>query len=618
MPAYFKVPFTEALDLVATRRVYIEAGTAYVPFEHVVSILFAAFRANVGGGGLAMLGSCFNVNAVVTVIAVQLSKELSGAFRKYNRSLISKDDRLAPVLSNLAKHHIDADYSATPVPGSENAIRPDMIDGLAGTSMPLCMRSLHKGLKLNHHLKFAGRQQYGLFLKGIGLQLDDAIAYWKQEFCKKMSVDDFNKKYAYNIRHNYGKEGKRKDYAPSNCMRIITGDPPKNGEYHGCPFRHYEQEHLRKALQGVPEGDQQEILSLAENHHYQIACKSTSRLPTPEVTPTSSSTIPTDTSRRAASTMPQRRRVSRSPLIRVSDRGRVNSGVKTHGAKILTRIKSHAFFKLKCTRLLSSACCGDSRGPSFHLSADSCFVSEFLADAAIAQHGMILVDVHHFAHVLPNSHVSKNAKHHLRCSSTKRQQTIRGTRQRKYWEPPTRRTRRRSERKLCTLFSLLVCSASASLFSLGLRTTFTLVIRQQTTALVHSLKPYLCTATNVHVRTGSSFGPPRIFNISKKLMSPASIAMYCESSTKLSRWCCSQQTLHQNSLLQPHRFILLFTHHQVFSKKSSAATRPSVYPVSWKWRICSRMAQSSYPPTSTSASVHASSNEYPTRRRTIS
>lgn len=248
LQTYFKVPFTEALDLIANRRVYLEAGTAYVPFEHVVSILFAAFRAN-------------------------LSKQLASAFRKYNRALISKDDRLAPVLTNLAKHHIDADYSVQPVPGSEGAVTPDMIDGLASTSMPLCMRSLHKGLKLNHHLKFAGRQQYGLFLKGIGLQLDDAIAFWKQEFCKKMSVDDFNKKYSYNIRHNYGKEGKRKDYAPSNCMRIITGDPPKNGEYHGCPFRHYEQEHLRKALQGISEGDKKEILTLAENHHYQIACK---------------------------------------------------------------------------------------------------------------------------------------------------------------------------------------------------------------------------------------------------------------------------------------------------------------------------------------------------------
>lgn len=204
---------------------------------------------------------------------LQLSKQLSAAFRKYNRSLISKDERLAPVLTNLAKHHIDADYSTQVVTSSDQRITPDMIDALSTTSMPLCMRSLHKALKVNHHLKFAGRQQYGLFLKGTGLQLDDAVAFWRQEFCKKMSVDDFNKKYAYNIRHNYGKEGKRKDYTPYNCMRIITGEPPKAGEYHGCPFRHFEQEHLRKALQGVAEGDKQEILALVEQHHYQIACK---------------------------------------------------------------------------------------------------------------------------------------------------------------------------------------------------------------------------------------------------------------------------------------------------------------------------------------------------------
>uniref|UniRef100_K3W811 DNA primase large subunit C-terminal domain-containing protein n=1 Tax=Globisporangium ultimum (strain ATCC 200006 / CBS 805.95 / DAOM BR144) TaxID=431595 RepID=K3W811_GLOUD len=229
LPAFFKVPFTEALDLVGTRKVYLEAGIAYVPFDHVVSILHSAFRTN--------------------------------------------DDRLAPVLTNLAKHHIDADYSVQAAPGSTDQITPDMVDGLAATSMPLCMRSLHKALKVNHHMKFAGRQQYGLFLKGIGLQLDDAIAYWRQEFCKKMSVDDFNKKYAYNIRHNYGKEGKRKDYTPYSCMAIITGEPPKAGEYHGCPFRHYEEEHLRKALQGVPEGEKKEILNLAQARHFQIACK---------------------------------------------------------------------------------------------------------------------------------------------------------------------------------------------------------------------------------------------------------------------------------------------------------------------------------------------------------
>lgn len=178
------------------------------------------------------------------------------------------------MLSNLAKHHIDSDYSVQMAPtSSENRVTPDMIDGLAKTSMPLCMRSLHKALRINHHMKFAGRQVYGLFLKGCGLQLDDAIAFWRQEFCKKMSVDDFNKKYAYNIRHNYGKEGKRKDYVPYNCMRIITGEPPKAGEYHGCPFRHFEEEHLRKALQGIAEVDKQDIMNLVSARHYQIACK---------------------------------------------------------------------------------------------------------------------------------------------------------------------------------------------------------------------------------------------------------------------------------------------------------------------------------------------------------
>lgn len=47
LPAFFKVPFTEALDLVGSRKVYLEAGVAFVPFDHVVSILYSAFRTNV-------------------------------------------------------------------------------------------------------------------------------------------------------------------------------------------------------------------------------------------------------------------------------------------------------------------------------------------------------------------------------------------------------------------------------------------------------------------------------------------------------------------------------------------------------------------------------------------
>jgi len=57
---------------------------------------------------------------------------------------------------------------------------------LAKRSMPLCMQHLHQKLKENHHLRHGGRMQYGLFLKGIGLSLEDALRFWQNEFTKVM------------------------------------------------------------------------------------------------------------------------------------------------------------------------------------------------------------------------------------------------------------------------------------------------------------------------------------------------------------------------------------------------------------------------------------------------
>jgi len=57
------------------------------------------------------------------------------------------------------------------------------------------------------------------------------------EFTKKMSHDKFHKEYAYNIRHSYGKEGKRTDYTPWSCSRIMKMGAPGKDEFHGCPFK---------------------------------------------------------------------------------------------------------------------------------------------------------------------------------------------------------------------------------------------------------------------------------------------------------------------------------------------------------------------------------------------
>ena len=60
---------------------------------------------------------------------------------------------------------------------------------LSKTSFPLCMQQLHQAFRQNHHLRHWGRMQYGLFLKGIGLSLDEALRFWRTEFLKKMDPD---------------------------------------------------------------------------------------------------------------------------------------------------------------------------------------------------------------------------------------------------------------------------------------------------------------------------------------------------------------------------------------------------------------------------------------------
>uniref|UniRef100_A0A2I3HCH6 DNA primase large subunit C-terminal domain-containing protein n=1 Tax=Nomascus leucogenys TaxID=61853 RepID=A0A2I3HCH6_NOMLE len=55
--------------------------------------------------------------------------------------------------------------------------------------------------------------------------------------------------YSYNIRHSFGKEGKRTDYTPFSCLKIILSNPPSQGDYHGCPFRHSDPELLKQKLQ---------------------------------------------------------------------------------------------------------------------------------------------------------------------------------------------------------------------------------------------------------------------------------------------------------------------------------------------------------------------------------
>ncbi|KAM0751523.1 DNA primase large subunit [Meredithblackwellia eburnea MCA 4105] len=247
--SYFKVHWTKVVDLVDKRRVFIHKGQAFVPSKEEISLVLTEFSARLQRG--------------LEMTAKMLPR-------------LDEDERLLPVLQHLSMGFmagITSEYNVSTNAMGE-AITAEMVPELSKTSFPLCMRSMQETLKSSHHLKHEGRQQYGLFLKGIGLSVEEALVFWRRSF-SNITDDKFKKEYQYNIRHTFGLEGSRKSYAPKTCLQIITGPSPATGQVHGCPFRHFNEANLSAALSSMYNlnaADQKEILKATKDHHYHVAC----------------------------------------------------------------------------------------------------------------------------------------------------------------------------------------------------------------------------------------------------------------------------------------------------------------------------------------------------------
>lgn len=239
---HYKIPFVDALDLVARREAHLSNGIVAVPAAKLQSIIVGRFR-------------------------TALSKSLAKA-RLFFESATS-DPRLAPLLNNVEKH--DAAAAADDVP--QGSLTLEQLDAAAAKSMPLCMRNTHTALRRDHKLKHWGRMQYGLFLKAAGLSMEDQLRFFETEFTKVMTLDQFNKEHAYNVRHRYGKEGKRVDYTAYGCYKIIMDFAPGPGDAHGCPFKHSSKEDLASLMSDLSVTDRNDVVSLAKSHNYQLACQ---------------------------------------------------------------------------------------------------------------------------------------------------------------------------------------------------------------------------------------------------------------------------------------------------------------------------------------------------------
>lgn len=249
---WFKVDFETVPELVESRRVFLKAGKAYVPAREQMSMVLAGFTE-------------------------RLDKGLELTARALPR--LDEDDRLSPILSHLSKNFATPDAHISDSDTSLGAsITAGSIDALS-PHFPACMRNLHMTLRKNNHLKHFGRLQYTLFLKGIGLTLDDCILFWRQSF-KNHTDDQFNKEYRYNVRHAYGDVGgdatrRGRGYAPFSCQKILTEHPPGTGESHGCPYRHFSLDNLTGLLQATGVNDRDVLRGVkddVEKKRYHIAC----------------------------------------------------------------------------------------------------------------------------------------------------------------------------------------------------------------------------------------------------------------------------------------------------------------------------------------------------------
>ncbi|PWY95682.1 DNA primase, large subunit [Aspergillus sclerotioniger CBS 115572] len=250
---WYKVDWEKVPELVERRAVFLSKGKAYVPGREQLSMIIAEFTAR-----------------------LERALELTG--RALPR--LDEDDRLTPILNHLSKNFGSAESVYTENEGFVDGapITANNIDRLS-QHFPLCMRSLHMNLRKNHHLKHYGRLQYTLFLKGIGLSLEECIVFWRQGF-KGFTDDEFNSRYKYNIRHAYGDVGgdqnrRGRGYPPYSCQKILGDSNPGVGQTHGCPYRHFSIDNLIGLLQSTGVNDKDVLRGVREDvekTRFHIAC----------------------------------------------------------------------------------------------------------------------------------------------------------------------------------------------------------------------------------------------------------------------------------------------------------------------------------------------------------
>ena len=239
----YKVKFEEVPELVRGRQVLLRGGDAYVLSRDLDAVASASF-------------------------SKRLSDKLEVCERKFHGIVHEERERLGPLLLALPGADVSRAFKG------EGRVTLLELEAALAASAPLCMRSSHAVLKDKHHLKHNARLQFGLFLKGVGVTLEDALGFWRSEFAKGgRTGEEFEKQYGYNFRHQYGQAGSHKNYSPYGCAKVIGASPDPSGAT-GCPFKNCQAADLGKRLASMSlKGEAvTAVVGKAKEGHFQAAC----------------------------------------------------------------------------------------------------------------------------------------------------------------------------------------------------------------------------------------------------------------------------------------------------------------------------------------------------------
>lgn len=216
----YELPFEKVSALVRGRKALLQRGNAYVLSRDLDA--YASFH-----------------------FSRRLSHELKRNKDRFYDIVFEEEERLGPLLMSIPDGYVHPTFGG----GEEVALKD--LPARMEASAPLCMLSPYNKLRSRTHLKYFARMQLNLFLKGIGVTLEQVLVFWKREFMiNGINGERFEKEYAYNFKHQYGQAGSRIQYKPFCCQQIIHSSPDTSCTA-GCAYKQYKAADLQNALDGM-------------------------------------------------------------------------------------------------------------------------------------------------------------------------------------------------------------------------------------------------------------------------------------------------------------------------------------------------------------------------------